>query len=272
MRGGPCASPSTSPTPASPRAAPPRSSCSPAASTVGGEVVPDPARDVDDASGVAVDGKRASPAPSRASSTRSTSRPGVVSTAQGHAGPADRRRRSCPSRERLYPVGRLDADTTGLILLTNDGELANRLTHPSLRGPADLPRARRQPPVREPALRALRDGVELEDGMTAPAPRAPARAPSEFEMTIHEGRKRQVRRMCEAVGHPVERARARRVRAAAARAGSQPGEHRALGPPRSSAARGSLAMPRPMRLSPSAAPTTVDRERRARRSSPRPTS
>ena len=74
-----------------------------------------------------------------------------------------------PSRERLYPVGRLDADTTGLILLTNDGELAHRLTHPSF----EVPRVYRaqvgRPPVRDAALRALRAGVELEDGRTAPA-------------------------------------------------------------------------------------------------------
>jgi len=109
-----------------------------------------------------------------------------------------------PSRERLYPVGRLDADTTGLILLTNDGDLAHRLTHPSF----EVPRVYRvqvsRAPVREPALRALRDGVQLEDGRTAPA-KVRRLAHDRLELTIHEGRKRQVRRMCEAVGHPVVR-------------------------------------------------------------------
>ena len=109
-----------------------------------------------------------------------------------------------PSRERLYPVGRLDADTTGLILLTNDGELAHRLTHPSF----EVARVYRaqvgRPPVRDEALRALRTGVELDDGKTAPA-RVRRLAPDRLELTIHEGRKRQVRRMCDAVGHPVVR-------------------------------------------------------------------
>ncbi len=74
-----------------------------------------------------------------------------------------------PSRERLYPVGRLDADTTGLLLLTNDGDLAHRLTHPSFEVPRVYRAQVRSPPVREPALRKLREGVLLEDGMTAPA-------------------------------------------------------------------------------------------------------
>jgi 23S rRNA pseudouridine2605 synthase len=103
---------------------------------------------------------------------------------------------------RLYPVGRLDADTTGLILLTNDGELANRLTHPRYEV-AKTYRARvANGPVAERALRALREGVDLDDGRTAPAA-VRALGPGELELTIREGRKRQVRRMCEAVGHPV---------------------------------------------------------------------
>jgi 23S rRNA pseudouridine2605 synthase len=106
------------------------------------------------------------------------------------------------SERRLYPVGRLDADTTGLILLTNDGELANRLTHPRYEVDRTY-RARVRPaPVPESALRALREGVELEEGRTAPA-RVRQMEPGLLELTIHEGRKRQVRRMCEAAGHRV---------------------------------------------------------------------
>ncbi|MCL2419887.1 MAG: rRNA pseudouridine synthase, partial [Conexibacteraceae bacterium] len=103
---------------------------------------------------------------------------------------------------RLFPVGRLDADTTGLILLTNDGELAHRLTHPSFEVDKTYRAVVSRPPVREQALRALRTGVQLDDGRTAPA-RVRRLAPGTLELTIHEGRKRQVRRMCEKVGHPV---------------------------------------------------------------------
>ncbi|MBA3407733.1 MAG: rRNA pseudouridine synthase, partial [Solirubrobacterales bacterium] len=103
---------------------------------------------------------------------------------------------------RLYPVGRLDADTTGLILLTDDGELAYRLTHPSFEVPKVYRAVVRNPPVREPALRRLREGVKLDDGVTAPA-RVRRLTPDRLEIVLHEGRKRQVRRMCEAVGHRV---------------------------------------------------------------------
>jgi 23S rRNA pseudouridine2605 synthase len=107
-----------------------------------------------------------------------------------------------PSRRRLYPVGRLDADSTGLILVTDDGDLAHRLMHPSF-GVPRVYRARvARPPVGGAALRALREGVQLDDGRTAPA-RVRRLAPDTLELTLHEGRKRQVRRMCEAVGHPV---------------------------------------------------------------------
>jgi 23S rRNA pseudouridine2605 synthase len=103
---------------------------------------------------------------------------------------------------RLYPVGRLDADSSGLILLTNDGELANRLTHPSYQV-AKTYRARLGggPPAEE-TLEALRCGVELDDGPTAPARVRRVRA-NLVEITIREGRNRQVRRMCAAVDHPV---------------------------------------------------------------------
>jgi len=103
---------------------------------------------------------------------------------------------------RLYPVGRLDADSTGLILLTNDGELANLLTHPR----HEVPKAYRahlgggRPS--QATLASLRDGVELDDGRTAPA-RVRRVSANVIELELHEGRKHQVRRMCEAVGHPV---------------------------------------------------------------------
>ena len=97
---------------------------------------------------------------------------------------------------------RLDVDTTGLILLTDDGALAHRLTHPSFEVPRTYHAKVRRAPVREDALRALREGVELDDGRTAPA-RVKRLGADRVELTIHEGRKRQVRRMLEAVGHPV---------------------------------------------------------------------
>ncbi len=105
------------------------------------------------------------------------------------------------SRARLYPVGRLDADSTGLLLVTNDGELANRLTHPRF-GVAKTYRARLAKPVSERGLVALREGVELEDGPTAPA-QVTRLGPSEIEVVLREGRNRQVRRMVEAVGNRV---------------------------------------------------------------------
>jgi 23S rRNA pseudouridine2605 synthase len=106
------------------------------------------------------------------------------------------------SERRLYPVGRLDADTTGLILLTNDGELANRLTHPRYEVPKTYVARVAPERVAERSLRALRSGVELDDGITAPA-RVRLVRPGVVEIEIHEGRKRQVRRMLEAVGHRV---------------------------------------------------------------------
>jgi 23S rRNA pseudouridine2605 synthase len=169
--------------------------------TVGGEVVRDPARDVDGSVPVEVDGR-----PVRVSgggrAVYAVHKPrGVVSTARDPQG-RPTIVSLVPSARRLYPVGRLDADTTGLILLTDDGELAHRLTHPSFEVPRTYVARVRRAPVREPALRALRTGVELDDGVTAPA-RVRRLAPDRVELTIHEGRKRQVRRMLEAVGHPV---------------------------------------------------------------------
>ena len=103
----------------------------------------------------------------------------------------------------MFPVGRLDIDTEGLLLLTNDGDLANRLTHPS-HGVEKEYVAEVRGAVGAGALRKLRDGVELDDGPTAPA-KVSQPTPGVLRITIHEGRNRQVRRMCEAVGHSVVR-------------------------------------------------------------------
>jgi 23S rRNA pseudouridine2605 synthase len=104
---------------------------------------------------------------------------------------------------RVVPVGRLDADTTGALLLTNDGPLAHRLAHP--RYEVDkVYEAEVEGEASDEALRRLAEGVELDDGRTAPA-RVRRLGPSRIELTIHEGRKHQVKRMCEAVGHPVRR-------------------------------------------------------------------
>jgi 23S rRNA pseudouridine2605 synthase len=105
--------------------------------------------------------------------------------------------------ERVVPVGRLDADTTGALLLTNDGPLAHRLAHPRY-GVEKVYEVEVEGEPDDAALRRLAEGVELEDGVTAPA-RARRLGPSLIELTLHEGRNRQVKRMCEAVGHPVRR-------------------------------------------------------------------
>ena len=108
-----------------------------------------------------------------------------------------------PSAIRVYPVGRLDADSEGLIILTNDGDLTHRLTHPSFGVPKEYLVHVEGIPQRS-ALRSLREGIQLEDGMTAPAQ---VSMPDQrlLKITIHEGRNRQVRRMCAAIGHPVVR-------------------------------------------------------------------
>ncbi len=108
-----------------------------------------------------------------------------------------------PAEPRVFPVGRLDWDTEGLLLLTNDGSLTQRLTHPSHGVEKEYLAEVEGEPSRA-TLRRLREGVELDDGVTAPA-KASLLAPNLIKLTIHEGRNRQVRRMCEAVGHPVRR-------------------------------------------------------------------
>jgi 23S rRNA pseudouridine2605 synthase len=166
---------------------------------VDGEVVTDPARDVGEFSGVEVSGSPVAPEPREVWAVNKPA--GVVSTAREPG-----RRRAVTelvdSERRLYPVGRLDADSTGLILLTNDGELANRLTHPRY-GVAKTYRVRLARPPSDDDLDRLRKGLRLEDGPTAPA-KVMRRGEREIEITIREGRKRQVRRMMEPVGNEVE--------------------------------------------------------------------
>ena len=108
-----------------------------------------------------------------------------------------------PEAPRVFSVGRLDADTEGLLIMTNDGDLAHRLTHPSFGVEKEYVAEVQGAPSRA-SVRRLRDGVELDDGVTAAA-RVALLAPNVLRIVIHEGRKRQVRRMCDAVGHPVER-------------------------------------------------------------------
>jgi 23S rRNA pseudouridine2605 synthase len=108
-----------------------------------------------------------------------------------------------PVEPRVVPVGRLDTDTTGALLLTNDGQLAHRLAHPRY-GVEKTYVAEVEGDPGEAALQQLREGVELEDGPTAPA-RASRIGPGRVELVLHEGRKHQVKRMFAAVGHPVTR-------------------------------------------------------------------
>src|SRR5436190_3723560 len=129
--------------------------------------------------------------------------------------------------ERVVPVGRLDVDTTGALLLTNDGPLAHKLAHPRYRvEKVYMADVEGRPDER--TLRALSEGVELEDGLTAPAT-VRCLAPSKVELTLHEGRNRQVRRMLEAVGHPVKRLH-RSVYAGLTLEGLEPGAWRELTP------------------------------------------
>lgn len=132
-----------------------------------------------------------------------------------------------PPEPRVFPVGRLDADTEGLLLLTNDGELTHRLTHPSFGVEKEyLVQVEGDPDAS--ALRRLREGVELEDGVTAPAKVARVAA-GMLRLTIHEGRNRQVRRMCDTVGHPVIRLVRSRIGPLSDRR-LKPGEWRPLEP------------------------------------------
>jgi len=166
--------------------------------TVGGEVVTDPARDVDESSGVEVEGEPVKPEPRE---VWVLNKPlDVISTAR-EPGKRQAVTDLVPSKRRLYPVGRLDADSTGLILLTNDGELANRLTHPRY-GVERTYRATLRKPPTEAQIARLREGVKLEDGPTRPA-RVKRAGKRGIEITLREGRNRQVRRMAEVVGNDV---------------------------------------------------------------------
>jgi 23S rRNA pseudouridine2605 synthase len=166
--------------------------------SVGGKPVTDPARDVDESSGVEANGRPVTPEPREVWMVNKPA--GVVSTAR-EPGRRQAVVELVDSKRRLYPVGRLDADSTGLILLTNDGELANLLTHPRY-GVKRSYRVRLRRPATEPQVRRLRRGVELDDGPAAPAGVRRV-SPRVLEVTIAEGRNRQVRRMVEAVGNEI---------------------------------------------------------------------
>jgi 23S rRNA pseudouridine2605 synthase len=153
---------------------------------------------------------------------------GVVTTASDPQG-----RRTVvdlvPTSPRVVPVGRLDVDTTGALLLTNDGDLAHRLAHPRYGVPKVYEADVEGSPSPDDLAR-LRAGIELEDGLTAPASAlvvGRGTRTSRLELTLHEGRKHQVKRMCEAIGHPVQRLH--RIRYAELLVeGLAPGEWRAL--------------------------------------------
>ena len=161
-------------------------------------MVRDPARDVGEGDDVRVDGD---PVGVEAREVWAVNKPaGMVSTAR-EPGSRPAVVSLVDSEARLYPVGRLDADSTGLLLLTNDGELANRLTHPRYEVQKAYRVQLRRPPA-EGDLRRLASGVELDDGPTAPA-QARRLGEREIEIVLREGRNRQVRRMVEAVGNEV---------------------------------------------------------------------
>jgi 23S rRNA pseudouridine2605 synthase len=183
--------------------------------TVDKEVVTDPARDVSEADEVRVDGSLVGTEPREVWVVNKPA--GVVSTAR-EPGKRPAVVSLVDSTARLYPVGRLDADSTGLLLLTNDGELANRLTHPRYEVEKEYRAELRRPPS-DGDLRRLAKGVELEDGMTAPA-RVRRLGEREVEIVLREGRNRQVRRMVEAIDNDV--VALRRVRFGSVELGSLP--------------------------------------------------
>ena len=140
---------------------------------------------------------------------------------------------------RVVPVGRLDVETTGALLLTNDGQLAHRLAHPRY-GVEKAYVAHLQDEPSDEVVRALAGGIELEDGPTAPA-RVRRLGPARLELVLHEGRNRQVRRMCEAVGQPVRRLHRSRY-AGLGLDGLRPGQSRPLTPPEVARLRGLVGL------------------------------
>lgn len=168
--------------------------------TVDSKTVTDPAKDVSERNEVTVDGDRVAVVNTV---VYAVNKPlGVISTAsdpEGRQTVVD----LIGNEKRLYPVGRLDANSCGLMLVTNDGELANKLSHPSYSVPKTYRvRVRRGSPLTDAELERLARGVELDDGKTRKA-EVEKTAQREFLITIKEGRNRQVRRMCEAIGRDV---------------------------------------------------------------------
>lgn len=168
--------------------------------TVDGKTATDPARDVDDGNQITVDGERVA---IEKTVVYAVNKPlGVISTASDPEG-----RRTVVdligTEKRLYPVGRLDANSFGLMLVTNDGDLAQKLSHPRHGVPKTYRvRVRRGNPLSRGELAHLAAGVELDDGKTGRA-EVTKTGPREFEIVIREGRNRQIRRMCEAIGRDV---------------------------------------------------------------------
>lgn len=186
--------------------------------TVAGEVVRDPAREVGERDPIAVDGHEVKGFESLVVYALNKPLGVLCTTSDPHGRPTVVSLLAKETR-RLYPVGRLDLDSEGLILLTNDGQLAYSLTHPRFEVAKTYRVSVRGGPVKQAALEALRSGVRLDDGLTAPAEveliggrrasaagagRRGATGGTLLAITIREGRNRQVRRMCEAVGHPVQ--------------------------------------------------------------------
>ncbi|MSU76138.1 rRNA pseudouridine synthase [Patescibacteria group bacterium] len=191
-----------------------------------GEIVKDPAHSVSEQDTIEVSGERLV---ADELETYLVNKPkGVISTASDEKG-----RKTVTglvsSRARLYPVGRLDSDSSGLILLTNDGALANKLTHPRYEVPKTY-QVELRGRITEEAIDALKGGVKLDDGKTAPADvvvKKRSKSGSILELTIHEGRNRQIRRMGDAVGFPV--LKLTRVSLGPLKLGKlQPGEYREL--------------------------------------------
>lgn len=175
--------------------------------TVNGKVVTELGRKADAAGDrIAVDGKPLAGA-ERLVYYLINKPKGYISTAKDERGRRTVLDLLPTAAERLYPVGRLDSNTEGLLLLTNDGALTNGLLHPA-REVTKTYVAVVEGRVTPPELNRLREGVKLADGLTAPAgafivERDEAADRTRLEITLHEGRNRQVRRMCEAVGHQV---------------------------------------------------------------------